>query len=87
MGLQTEDLMALVGAHSAGTQRFVDTSLAGEAFDSTVDIWDVRFCEQHLILSSRHSAHEYMRFKTERRMRLPLQQVFARSMLGHPIEN
>jgi len=46
MGLQTEDLMALVGAHSSGTQQFVDPSLAGSSFDSTVDIWDVRFYKE-----------------------------------------
>ena len=45
MGLTVRDLMALVGAHSSGTQQFVDPTMANSSFDSTVDIWDVRFCE------------------------------------------
>ncbi|KAJ6566832.1 heme peroxidase [Mycena capillaripes] len=43
MGFTTRDLIALVGAHSTGKQRFVDPSVANSSFDSTVDIWDVRF--------------------------------------------
>ncbi|KAF7354048.1 Peroxidase [Mycena venus] len=43
MGFTVRDLMALVGAHSTGKQRFVDPALANSSFDSTVDIWDVRF--------------------------------------------
>jgi L-ascorbate peroxidase len=45
MGFTVRDLMALVGAHSTGKQRFVDPTVANSSFDSTVDIWDVRFCE------------------------------------------
>jgi hypothetical protein len=36
--------MALIGAHTAGKQRFVSTAVAGSSFDTTVDIWDVKFC-------------------------------------------
>ncbi|KAF7354008.1 Peroxidase [Mycena venus] len=43
MGFSIRELMALIGAHSTGKQRFVDAALAGSSFDSTVDIWDVRF--------------------------------------------
>ncbi|KAJ6453839.1 heme peroxidase [Mycena vitilis] len=46
MGLSVRDLMALIGAHSTGKARHVQ--LVGPqqeppAFDSTVDVWDVRF--------------------------------------------
>ncbi|KAJ7583045.1 heme peroxidase [Mycena floridula] len=43
MGFSVRDLMALIGAHSAGKQRFVDPAQANNSFDTTVDIWDVRF--------------------------------------------
>ncbi|KAJ7085164.1 heme peroxidase [Mycena belliarum] len=43
MGFSVRELIALIGAHSTGKQRFVDPAFAGDAFDSTVDIWDVRF--------------------------------------------
>ncbi|KAJ7648766.1 heme peroxidase [Mycena polygramma] len=43
MGFNVRELMALIGAHSTGRQRFVNTTLANEPFDSTIDIWDVRF--------------------------------------------
>ncbi|KAJ6467503.1 heme peroxidase [Mycena vitilis] len=43
MGFTTRDLIALVGAHSSGKQRFVDPTVANSSFDSSVDIWDVRF--------------------------------------------
>ncbi|KAJ6548562.1 heme peroxidase [Mycena capillaripes] len=43
MGFSVRELMALIGAHTAGKQRFVDTNQAGKSFDSTADIWDVRF--------------------------------------------
>ncbi|KAF7353995.1 Peroxidase [Mycena venus] len=43
MGFSIRELMALIGAHSTGKQRFVDPALAQSSFDSTVDIWDVRF--------------------------------------------
>ncbi|KAJ7724294.1 heme peroxidase [Mycena olivaceomarginata] len=45
MGFSIRELMALIGAHTAGKQRFVNLALAPSSFDSTVDIWDVRFCE------------------------------------------
>ncbi|KAJ6582321.1 heme peroxidase [Mycena capillaripes] len=43
MGFSVRELMALIGAHTTGKQRFVDTKQASKSFDSTVDIWDVRF--------------------------------------------
>ena len=45
MGFSIREMMALMGAHSTGKQRFVNTASANASFDSTVDIWDVRFCE------------------------------------------
>jgi hypothetical protein len=42
MGFDVRDLMALIGAHSTATQRFVDPSRAGQPQDSTPDIWDVK---------------------------------------------
>jgi manganese peroxidase len=47
MGFSIRELMALIGAHTTGKQRFVDPTRAGNSFDSTVDIWDVRFCTYH----------------------------------------
>ncbi|KAJ7857188.1 heme peroxidase [Mycena leptocephala] len=47
MGFSSRELMALVGAHSTGKQRFVDTTQANSTFDTTVDIWDTRFCKQN----------------------------------------
>jgi hypothetical protein len=44
MGFGIRELMALIGAHTTGKQRFVDLTKANSAFDSTVDIWDTRFC-------------------------------------------
>jgi len=46
MGFTSRSLMALIGAHSTGKQRFQNTALANESFDTTVDIWDVRFYSQ-----------------------------------------
>ncbi|KAJ7583044.1 heme peroxidase [Mycena floridula] len=43
MGFSIRELMALIGAHTTGKQRFVSSSVAGSSFDTTVDIWDVRF--------------------------------------------
>jgi hypothetical protein len=45
MGFTIREMMALMGAHSTGKQRFVNPALANSSFDTTVDIWDVRFCE------------------------------------------
>jgi hypothetical protein len=42
--------MVLIGAHTAGTQQFVNPAFAGDAFDSTVNIWDVGFCEFLFVL-------------------------------------
>ncbi|KAF9033738.1 heme peroxidase [Hymenopellis radicata] len=43
MGFAPRELMALIGSHTTGRQRFVDVAEAGEPFDSTIDVWDVRF--------------------------------------------
>ncbi|KAJ7436692.1 heme peroxidase, partial [Mycena latifolia] len=53
MGFTVRDLMALVGAHSTGKQRFVDPTVANSSFDTTVDIWDVFL---HKRADSRYSA-------------------------------
>jgi manganese peroxidase len=38
-----KDLIALIGAHTTATQRFVDPSKAGQPLDSTPGVWDVEF--------------------------------------------
>jgi hypothetical protein len=38
-----KDLIALIGAHTTATQRFVDLSRAGQPLDSTPGVWDVKF--------------------------------------------
>ncbi|KAJ7169217.1 heme peroxidase [Mycena crocata] len=43
MGFSIRELMALIGSHTTAKQRFVDVAKASTSFDSTVDIWDVRF--------------------------------------------
>jgi len=43
MGFNAKELMALIGAHTTGKQRFVDVAESGDSFDSTVTIWDTRF--------------------------------------------
>ncbi|KAJ7321597.1 heme peroxidase [Mycena albidolilacea] len=43
MGFSIRELMALIGAHTTGKQRFVDPAKANSTFDTTVDIWDTRF--------------------------------------------
>ncbi|KAF1977244.1 ligninase LG6 precursor [Bimuria novae-zelandiae CBS 107.79] len=42
-GFTPHDLAALVGAHAAAKQRFVDTSQAGKPLDTTPGVWDVEF--------------------------------------------
>lgn len=42
------DLIALIGAHTAAKQFFVDTALAGEPLDSTPGVWDVEFYSETL---------------------------------------
>ncbi|KAH7125563.1 heme peroxidase [Dendryphion nanum] len=42
-GFSPVDLAALVGAHTASKQRFVDPATAGAALDSTVGKWDNKF--------------------------------------------
>ncbi|KAJ7112725.1 heme peroxidase [Mycena epipterygia] len=43
MGFDSKELMALIGAHTTGKQRFVEPAIANNSFDSTVTIWDTRF--------------------------------------------
>ncbi|KAJ8118723.1 hypothetical protein OPT61_g330 [Boeremia exigua] len=42
-GFSAEDLAALVGAHAAAKQRFVDPAQAGKPLDTTPGVWDVEF--------------------------------------------
>ncbi|KAJ7111415.1 heme peroxidase [Mycena epipterygia] len=42
MGFSIRELMALIGAHSTGKQRFQAVP-TGTTFDSTPEVWDVRF--------------------------------------------
>ncbi|KAF7366184.1 Peroxidase [Mycena venus] len=46
MGISSRSMIALIGAHTTGKQRFVNTTLANSSFDTTVDIWDTRFYTQ-----------------------------------------
>jgi catalase (peroxidase I) len=41
--INAKELIALIGAHTAAKQRFVDTSKAGQSLDSTPGVWDVKF--------------------------------------------
>ncbi|KAF7351681.1 Peroxidase [Mycena sanguinolenta] len=43
MGFKSREVMALIGAHTTGKQRFVDPAAANTTFDTTVQIWDTRF--------------------------------------------
>jgi hypothetical protein len=45
------DLIALIGAHTAAKQFFVDASKAGEPLDSTPGVWDVEFYSETLAAS------------------------------------
>jgi manganese peroxidase len=42
------DLIALIGAHTAAQQFFVDTTKAGQPLDSTPGVWDVKFYSEVL---------------------------------------
>ncbi|KAJ4350990.1 hypothetical protein N0V95_004224 [Ascochyta clinopodiicola] len=42
-GFSAHDLAALVGAHAAAKQRFVDPSQANKPLDTTPGVWDVEF--------------------------------------------
>ena len=44
----TNDLLALIGAHTVATQSFVDPSKAGQPLDSTPGVWDVKFYSEML---------------------------------------
>ncbi|KAJ7032297.1 heme peroxidase [Mycena alexandri] len=48
MGLTIRQMIALIGAHTTGRQRFVNTAVAGNSFDSTINIWDTRFYTETL---------------------------------------
>jgi hypothetical protein len=54
MGLSSRDMIALIGAHTTGTQQFVDPAEANYTFDTTDTIWDTRFCGFLLPASSSH---------------------------------
>jgi hypothetical protein len=54
MGLSSRDMIALIGAHTTGTQQFVDPAEANYTFDTTDTIWDTRFCGFLLLASSSH---------------------------------
>ncbi|GAO18830.1 uncharacterized protein UV8b_03270 [Ustilaginoidea virens] len=41
-------LVSLLGAHSVGKQRFVDTKQANASFDTTPEIWDTNFYDEVL---------------------------------------
>jgi len=43
MSFSVRSMIALIGAHSTGKQRFVDPARNGSSFDSTVNVWDVDF--------------------------------------------
>lgn len=47
-GLSAADLVALVGAHSTSTQKFVDPAKANAGQDTTPGVWDVAFYGQTL---------------------------------------
>ena len=44
MGISSRSMIALIGAHTTGTQQFVDPTEANSTFDTTDNIWDTRFC-------------------------------------------
>ncbi|KAF7366154.1 Peroxidase [Mycena venus] len=46
MGLSSRDMIALIGAHTTGTQQFVNPAEANYTFDTTDTIWDTRFYTQ-----------------------------------------
>ncbi|KAJ7701171.1 hypothetical protein B0H17DRAFT_199785 [Mycena rosella] len=54
------ELMALIGVHSTGKQRSVNTAVANSSFDSTVDTWDIRTLRvRESLQESRHIPVEY----------------------------
>ena len=59
-GFSAEDLAALLGAHSVGRQRFVDTrpEAVNKAFDTSIGVWDVEFYNDTLNNESGSSAKQ-----------------------------
>ncbi|THV00252.1 heme peroxidase [Dendrothele bispora CBS 962.96] len=43
MGISVREAMALIGSHTCGKQQFVDPAFANDTFDTTPEIWDIRF--------------------------------------------
>ncbi|KAK7453945.1 fungal class II heme-containing peroxidase [Stygiomarasmius scandens] len=43
MGISVREAMALIGSHTCARQRFVDQAFANDTFDTTPEIWDIRF--------------------------------------------
>ncbi|THV00251.1 heme peroxidase [Dendrothele bispora CBS 962.96] len=43
MGITVREAMALIGSHTCARQRFVDLAFANDTFDTTPEIWDIRF--------------------------------------------
>ncbi|KAJ7105216.1 hypothetical protein C8R44DRAFT_886714 [Mycena epipterygia] len=59
MGFTVRELMALIGAHFTGKQRF-QASPAQTTFYTTLEVWDVRFCEHFNLLRTAHSADSFI---------------------------
>ncbi|KAF7312613.1 Peroxidase [Mycena indigotica] len=55
MGFAPVDLIALIGAHGTARQRFVDPAMAGEAMDTTIDLWDVNFYRDTNVATAPHN--------------------------------
>ncbi|KAF9741711.1 hypothetical protein PMIN06_001378 [Paraphaeosphaeria minitans] len=62
VGMSANDVVALVGSHTAATQSFDDPSQAGKALDSTPSRWDVRFYSETRAGTAPYS------FSSDRRM-------------------
>lgn len=46
VGMSANDVVALVGSHTAGTQSFDDPSQAGKSLDTTPSRWDITFYQE-----------------------------------------
>ncbi|KAF2260073.1 ligninase LG6 precursor [Lojkania enalia] len=67
VGLDTTDVVALVGAHSTAIQRFDDPSRAGESLDSTPGTWDTTFYAQALTNTAPYTLQSDQRLSTDLR--------------------